>query len=64
LLETDPKAIVVSGSWFWKKNGIGLIADDATLEIDLKIKKVTKKSILVLISYRLEGNGLKKLFCW
>ncbi|EIK93160.1 hypothetical protein PMM47T1_28256 [Pseudomonas sp. M47T1] len=43
LAETDPKAIVASGSWFWKTNRIGRIADDASLEIDLKIKMVTKK---------------------
>jgi Predicted chitinase len=42
LAETDVYAIVASGSWFWKQNNIGAIADNASLDIDLKIKKVTK----------------------
>lgn len=42
LAETDVYAIVASGSWFWKQNNIGTIADNASLDIDLKIKKVTK----------------------
>jgi len=42
LVETDVYAIVASGSWFWKDKHIGLIADDSSLDIDLKIRKVTK----------------------
>jgi predicted chitinase len=42
LAETDVYAIVASGSWFWKQNNIGVIADNTSLDIDLKIKKVTK----------------------
>ncbi|TMU82434.1 hypothetical protein FGA82_02770 [Pseudomonas fluorescens] len=42
LVETDVYAIVASGSWFWKDKHIGLIADDSSLDIDLKIRKVTR----------------------
>lgn len=43
LVESDIKAIVASGCWFWKVNHIGIIADDISLSVDLKIEKVTKK---------------------
>jgi len=43
LAETDVNAIVASGCWFWKINNIGIIADDTSLDIDLKIKNVTRK---------------------
>ncbi|RMP15933.1 hypothetical protein ALQ28_103426 [Pseudomonas syringae pv. delphinii] len=43
LIETDVSAIVASGSWYWKSNNIGAIADDASLEIDLKVRRVTAK---------------------
>ncbi|NUU38172.1 hypothetical protein [Pseudomonas sp. C2B4] len=43
LAETDIYTIVASGCWFWKANNIGVIADEASLDIDLKIKKVTRK---------------------
>ncbi len=43
LAETDVNAIIGSGCWYWKTNDIGVIADDTSLDIDLKIKKVTKK---------------------
>ncbi|MEE5067462.1 hypothetical protein V2J97_25835 [Pseudomonas alliivorans] len=43
LIETDVNAIVASGSWYWKNNNIGAIADDASLEVDLKVRRVTAK---------------------
>ncbi|MCU1749389.1 hypothetical protein [Pseudomonas sp. 6D_7.1_Bac1] len=43
LAETDVNAIIASGCWFWKVNNIGIIADDTSLDIDLKIKNVTRK---------------------
>ncbi|MEE5062374.1 hypothetical protein V2J93_26700 [Pseudomonas alliivorans] len=43
MIETDVNAIVASGSWYWKNNNIGAIADDASLEVDLKVRRVTAK---------------------
>jgi predicted chitinase len=43
LAETDINAIIASGCWFWKNSHIGIIADDRSLNIDLKIKNITKK---------------------
>ncbi|WP_321370707.1 glycoside hydrolase family 19 protein [Pseudomonas extremaustralis] len=43
LVETDINVIIESGCWFWKVNGIGMIADEAAVDIDLKIRKITKK---------------------
>jgi predicted chitinase len=43
LVETDIKVIIASGCWYWMVNDIGVIADDMSLEIDVKVRKVTRK---------------------
>ncbi|NVZ57947.1 hypothetical protein HX797_16915 [Pseudomonas edaphica] len=43
LAETDIKVILASGSWYWKANNIGMVADDTSLDMDLKIRRVTAK---------------------
>ncbi|WP_440973652.1 hypothetical protein [Pseudomonas koreensis] len=59
LVETDVYAIVASGSWFWKDKHIGLIADDSSLDIDLKIRKVTRVTNAGLDKLNL-GNSYSK----
>ncbi|MFK3774135.1 hypothetical protein [Pseudomonas sp. NPDC089406] len=51
LLETNYEAIVASGTWFWKTNKIGDLADAVSNDVDAKVKKVT----------RVINSGLKAL---